>query len=538
MLDSAPVSRDRFNVGSFLPRSAASRPEADAIVAANGRGGWRRITFAELDRRTDSIARGLTEYGIGRGVRTLVMVRAGIDLISITYALFKAGAVPVLIDPGMGRRAFLRCVADTQPEAFVGIPLAHVARLLFPGPFRTVTRRVTVGRRLFWGGASLDDWTSRTDAWAPAPTTDGEAAAVLFTSGSTGPAKGAVYSHGNFRAQVDALSASYGFAPGEVDLAAFPLFSLFDCAFEMTSVIPEIDPSRPGSCDPAQIVRALVDNRCTTAFGSPAVWRRVAPWCRERGVRIPALKRVLMAGAPVPSEELRALTEVLEADAMAFTPYGCTEALPIAKISARTVLDETRARTREGAGTCVGVPDASIDLAVIRIDDGPLVRWDDGLRVPKGAVGELCVRGPVVTRRYQNRPDADRVAKVRDGDHVWHRVGDLGYVDDDGRLWFAGRKAERVETERGTLYTDLVEGRYVGRPGIARCALVGVGPTGTQRPLLIVEGQADAALARAIVDEGIVEDVLFHPRFPTDVRHNAKIHRHALARWAERRLGK
>lgn len=524
-----------MNVAAYLPERAAARPEQAAVVVAAG-SGWRSTSFAELDRRSDALARGLAGYGIGRGVRTLVMVRPGLELILLTYALFKAAAIPVLIDPGMGLRAFLGCVAETRPSALIGIPLAHFARLLFSGPFRSASRVVTVGPRLLWGGATLAGLEQAGGGRGLEDAPDEATAAVLFTSGSTGPAKGAVYSHGNFRAQIRALHQMYGFRPGEVDLAAFPLFSLFDGAFGMTSVIPDLDASRPGSCDPARVVKALVDNHCTTAFGSPAIWRRLGPYCVERSLRLPELRRVLIAGASVPPALIETLRQVLPEDGDVHTPYGATEALPVATISGREVAAETAQLSRAGKGTCVGRPAPGIEVRLIRISDEPIERWSEDLALPPEEVGEICVKGELVTRAYCGRDDATAAAKISDGDAVWHRMGDLGYVDEKGRLWFAGRKAERVRTAAGPAFTDFVEGRAAAHPRVSRCALVGVGTAGRERPVLVVEGREDAELARELQALAPVQAVLFHPRFPLDVRHNAKIHRLTLKRWAEARL--
>jgi len=528
------------NVARYLPEAAARDPHGVAIVAPDRCGGWERVSYGELDTRADAIAHGLVGHGFERGERTLVMVRAGIELITLTYSLFKAGIVPVLIDPGMGRRAFLDCVARTRPTAFIGIPLAFLARLLFPGPFRTVRRQVTVGRRLLWGGPTLDSLAraGRTRGrFQLAPTTAGETAAVLFTSGSTGPAKGAVYSHGNFEAQVRFLAEAYGFVPGEVDLAAFPLFSLFDCAFGMTSVIPELDPSRPGSCDPAKVVAAIQEHGATTAFGSPAIWRRVAPHCLSHDLRLPTLKRVLIAGASGPPALIRDLQAVLGEGGDVATPYGATEALPVSTITGREVVMETAPRSLQGAGTCVGRPAPGIEVAVIRITDEPIAAWAEAEVLPDGEVGELCVRGAVVTRAYDNHPEATRLAKIQDQDGVWHRMGDLAYRDTEGRLWFCGRKSERLRTARGPMFTDRVEGIFLSHPRVSRCALVGAGEPEKERPVLVVEGKEDKALRRELLSLGPIDAVLFHPRFPVDVRHNAKIHRRTLKAWAERQLG-
>lgn len=521
-----------MNVATWLSRAAAARPDADAIIAAQG-AGWRRVGFRELDTWTDALAAGFTRHGIGRGARTLLLVRAGVDLIAVTYALFKAGAVPVLIDPGMGRAGFLRCVKELAPTCFVGIPLGHVARLLNPGTFASVERHVTVGRRWFWGGPTLGSLAADGAAgFTPVDARDDEEAAILFTSGSTGPAKGVVYTHGNFNAQVHALKASYGFAPGEVDCAAFPLFSLFDNALEMTSVIPDLDPSRPGTCDPAKVARALREHHCTTAFGSPAIWRRVAPWAAQNGVSFPGLKRILIAGASVPPSLIEALHGCLP-DGDVGTPYGATESLPVSTLFGKEVLAETAALTRTGAGTCVGYPAPGITVKLLAVTDAPLPRLADATEVPDGEVGEITVCGEVVTRSYARRPDADALAKITDGDRVWHRIGDVGYRDTKGRLWFCGRKSERLQTATGTLYTDRVEGRLAPVAGGRRVALVGPGPIGAQTPVLVVEGPPDERLRVALLAEGVVPRVEFHPTFPVDVRHNAKINRIALKAWLE-----
>lgn len=529
----------RVNVARYLPEAARNTPGATAVLAPAGRGRWERITYRELDTRSDALAHGLLGHGLVPGEPTLLMVRAGIPLITLTYAFFKAGLVPVLIDPGMGRQALLRCVAECEPTAFVGIPLAHLARLAFPKAFRTVRRLVTVGPRLFWGGASLSALEGRGAAAGPFPVRDTagtEPAAILFTSGSTGPAKGVVYTHGMFEGQVRALAAAYDFQPGEVDLAAFPLFSLFDCAFGMTSLIPDLDPSRPGDCDPERVVAAIREHGASSAFGSPAIWRRVAPWCLARGITLPSLKRVLVAGAPVAPDLLDQVRRVIAPDGDVHTPYGATEALPVSTIAGREVALETAALSRTGAGTCVGRPLGTVEVRLIRITDEPLPVWSDALVVPDGEVGEICVKGPVVTRTYHRRPEANAAAKIADGDDAWHRMGDLGYRDGQGRLWFCGRKAERVETKAGPLYTDRVEGMANANPLVTRSALVGVGPRGDEKPVLVLEGPEQPGLASRLRKTLPVTDVLYFTRFPVDVRHNAKIQRHVLKAWAERRL--
>lgn len=522
-----------MNVADLLADSAREAPDRDAIVAPDGRSGWTRITYRELDRAVDAHARALARGGVCRGELILVMVPPGIPLITLFYGLLRLGAVPVMIDPGMGFRAFLKCVETTRATTLVGIPKAQVARILFPHAFATVERKFVIGPSFL---GALGSRLRPIDA-EPAPASiraelaPDDPAAILFTSGSTGPAKGARYSVGNFFAQRDALEALYRFQPGELDLAAFPLFSLFDAAFGMTSVIPDIDPARPAECRPEKIVEAITLHKATSAFGSPAIWSRVAPWCAANGVKLTGLKRVLMAGAPVPLKLVRAMRQALPEDGDVHTPYGATESLPVATISGREV-EATAARVEAGAGTCVGRPASTIDLRIIRIRDEPISSIDREPVLGPGEVGEICVRGGVVTRAYHNREEATAASKVGEGEGTWHRMGDLGYLDTEGHLWFCGRKAEAVFTAQGPVFTDQIECRFSGDARFPRVALVGVGPKGQARPVLVLEGAPDEDLRVDAKRISGLDDVRFHPRFPVDRRHNAKIHRLELAAWA------
>ncbi len=535
---------DGANVALELRRWAERTPDVAAVRSALPGGGWRELDFARLHEESDRLARALAASGIRPGDRTCVFVRAGVDLVTATYALFKLGAVPVLVDPGMGRRRFLACVERVRPRALVGVPAALLARRVFRRAFKSVEVAHAIGR----GGTPDGGGSARPFAAESVP--PAAEAAILFTSGSTGPAKGAIYTHANFRAQIQALRELYGLAPGEVDVACFPLFALFDTALGLTSVFPEIDPSRPAACDPRKVVLAIVENDATLTFGSPAIWRRVLPWLAEKGHRLPKLTRVLVAGAPVPPALAQGFRSVLYGDADVHTPYGATEALPVTTISGREIA-ELRERAETGEGTCVGRAAPGIELCLIRVGDEPIDAWDESLVVPQGEPGEICVRGPVVTAAYAEEPEPTRAAKIACADgSFWHRMGDIGHLDPDGRLWFHGRKAHRIETASGTLMPVPQENIFDTHPAVRRCALVGVGNPGAAQPVLVVETERKVrgkALRRALALEiaahksGIARRVapravLFHRSFPVDVRHNAKIHRGELGRWAARAL--
>ena len=553
---STAADRGTCNVASHLPKMAATVPDQPAVVItksrdSHGRAVYASITFAQLEALSNRYANGLTQIGIGRGMRTLVMVKPGVEFIGLCFALFKIGAVPVMIDPGMGIGRMLDCIRSVDPEAFVGIPLAHAMRTLRPRAFRTVRHFVTVGRRWFWGGATLRGLhDAACDRFEMAHTAPDETAAILFTSGATGPAKGVVYEHGMFDAQVRMIKDRYGIEPGEVDLPGLPLFALFNPAMGMTSVIPDMDPSHPARVDPAKIVEAIQDHRVTNTFGSPAIWSRVGAYCVERDIKLPTLRRILVAGAPVPWHVIDNLHRVLSPDADVHTPYGATESLPVSSISGREVLDGLSDRSRRGEGTCVGRPLPEMDVRIIRITDDSIVEWSDDLLLPNGQPGEIVVRGPVVTRRYYGLERATVLAKIRDGNEIWHRIGDIGYRDEEGRFWFCGRKGHRVVTEHGTMFSVPCEAIVNEHLDVARSALVGVGPAGKQTPVIVVEprrgrfprGKRTAWFRKEVLDvmraselTQSIQRVLFRRSLPVDIRHNAKINREQLAGWAARK---
>ncbi|UFS70035.1 AMP-binding protein [Geomonas sp. RF6] len=539
----------RVNIAAHLPEMARLQPETPAIIFLKEN---RTLSFRELDRLSDRIAHALVGHGIGRGVRTVLMVTPGPDLFALTFALFKAGAVPVLIDPGIGVKHLKTCIAEAQPAAFIGIPKAHAARALFGWGKESLQSFVTVGRRIFWKGETLAELIEGTpDApFELAPTQHDESAAILFTSGSTGCPKGAVYSHGNFAAQVEALRDIYDIKPGEIDLPTFPLFALFAPALGMTAVIPEMDFTRPGSVHPPNIIGAIQKHGVTTMFGSPALINRVGRYGAEHGIKLPTLRRVICAGAPVPAPVLERFRSLLPEEGEIFTPYGATEALPVCSIGSREILGSTRAITEAGGGVCVGKAVPGVRLEVIEISDEPINVWDDSLKVPVGQIGEIVVQGAQVTRNYFNRPDSNLASKIVDleGGGFLHRMGDLGGRDEDGRVWFCGRKSHRVETRAGTLFTIPCEAVFNTHPMVFRTALVGIGPKGEQRPVLCVELEKGVQAERKVLEQELlaiakehihthaIETILFHPAFPVDIRHNAKIFREKLAVWAARRV--
>jgi olefin beta-lactone synthetase len=558
------------NIAASLPRLARERPDQVAMRCPGRRGRYDvELTYAQLDARSDAVAAGLAKHGIVRGTRTVVMVRPTPEFFLLMFALFKLGAVPVLVDPGIDRRALRQCLGEAQAQAFIGIPLAHLARTVL-GWARGARVRITTGARAWLADATLAQVEHAGAGAGPqlADTRPDDVAAILFTSGSTGVPKGVVYRHRHFVAQIAMLREAFGIEAGGVDLPTFPPFALFDPALGLTSIIPDMDPARPARADPRKLAAAIERFGVDQLFGSPALMRVLA----DHGQALPTLRRVTSAGAPVPAEVVARMRALLPDDARFWTPYGATECLPVAVVEGRELV-ELRERTEQGAGTCVGRPVPPNEVRIIRVSDDAIADWSDDLLVGGGLVGEITVAGPSATDAYFNRDAQTRLAKIRERlpplpragegrgegasaaseasrDRIVHRMGDLGYFDREGRLWFCGRKSQRVATADATLCTEQVEPVFDLHPEVRRTALVGVGERGAQVAVLCVElapGTTKADwprieeelrhLGEGHVHTAKVERFLRYPRpFPVDIRHNAKIGREKLAKWAGKQL--
>jgi acyl-CoA synthetase (AMP-forming)/AMP-acid ligase II len=543
------------NIASYLKRVAKIAPYKRAVVYPSGRENSGRVmyshlTFLQLDRESDCLAHGMEKAGITRGTRTILMVKPGLEFFMIIFSLFKIGAVPVVVDPGMGIRRMVGCFKEGRPEAFIGIPPAHVIRTFYPRFFKTVRVWITVGRRWFWRGFTLNQ--IRQVPWKPystAKTGRDDTAAILFTTGSTGPAKGAVYTHGNFDAQLRHIKTHLGLSMDEIDLSTFPLFALFWPPLGITSVIPDMDPTKPARANPKKIIEAVNNQGVTSMFASPALLNRVGEYGKKRHIILPSLKRVISAGAPVSPSIIEKFASMLGEDAEIHTPYGATEAVPIISITSTEILSETRNFSEKGYGICIGRPINDLKIRIIKISDDPIPKWSDDILVEDGEMGEIAVAGNIVTRQYFEKPEADAMAKIEDEDFFWHRMGDVGWRDSKGRVWFCGRKSHRVLTKENTLFTIPCEAIFNNHPQVFRSALVGIGPRNQQKPVMCIELKKsrhrlnkktikNELLELAVQNEFTkdVKTILFRKYFPVDIRHNSKIFREKLAIWAEKKL--
>jgi len=532
-----------MNIAAALRDVAARQGGACAVIHGSD-----RITFGDMEARAAAMAVFLRRRGIGRGTRVMLMVKPSADFISLTFSLFSLGAVVILIDPGMGYRNLLRCIGAVRPEVLIGVPKALLFKKCFSGHFVSVRRTVCVGRAAGLLGPELPRRHRPGRRLDVTPTRPDDLAAIIFTTGSTGPPKGVRYEHRVFMAQLARIRDYYRIGPGETDQPGFPLFGLFSIALGARVVIPDMDPTRPAKVNPGRFIRTINRHRVTYSFGSPAIWNVVSRYCLDRGIVLGSLQKVLMAGAPVSGELIERVGRILPSGAEIHTPYGATEALPIVSMAGSEILADTWRRSREGGGICVGRALPGTEIRIIAPVDGTVGHIGEATVLPPGVIGEIIVKGEVVTAAYDHNEDETSRAKIGDDNGFWHRMGDMGYLDDCGRLWFCGRKAHRVLAKGGPMYSVCCEAVFNRHPQVRRSALVGVGRPGRQRPVLVVElrrrGRAPknlfAQLRAIAVQYGHTKDItdfLVHPAFPVDIRHNAKIFREKLAVWAAERLG-
>jgi len=508
------------------------RADDDAVAFVDGATGA-RITFRELHRRVMGVAAGLADLGLRPGDRVAMLTPPGIDLVTAVYAVWRAGGVTVVADRGLGLRGLGNAVRGARVDWVIGPRQALAAAAALR--WASGARRIAVGAAASMGAvATLDELSRSTAALPHAPEPDDEAA-VLYTSGATGPAKGVRYRHHQLAAQRDALAATYAITRADTLVAAFAPFALYGPALGIASTIPDVDVTKPGTLTAEALGAACASVGATIVFASPAALANVVRTATGRDARLDRVRLALSAGAPVPVATLRAMAGLVPS-AEWHTPYGMTECLPVADIS----LTQIEA-AGEGRGVCVGhpVPGASVTVAALGFDASTPVE-----PVSPGTTGELLVRTPWLSDGYDRRWATEHHARPVDADGArWHRTGDVGHLDADGNLWVEGRSVHVIDADTGPITPVPLEVAVERLDGIDRCAAVGVGPRGCQVLVIVVERPTqrdrDDGLADPVV-AGRVRSAVGHPvaavlqvsSLPVDIRHNTKIDRTLVATWA------
>jgi acyl-CoA synthetase (AMP-forming)/AMP-acid ligase II len=523
-----------MNVAQILRAHTTTRPDAAAIIDVR-RGRQRILSFTGLELASARAAALLRQTGLRSGEAVLVFQPMSAELYSALLAIFRLGLVAMFLDPAQGREHIEQCCTLHQPQAFIGSPKAHLLRLMSPA-LRRIPHKFVIGR---WVPGAVP-W-SRADTLEPYAdiySCNAETPALLtFTSGSTGRAKAALRTHGFLLAQHRVLAQSLALTAGHIDLTTMPIVALANLASGVTCLIPDVDLRYPGVIEPAPVVEQLAAHRVTSTVASPALLERLARYCLDRNIALDGLTKIFSGGAPVMPRLLDRLQQVApQAEVVAV--YGSTEAEPMAKIARREISPQDRQAMLAGRGLLAGKPVETIRLRIVPdrwgTAIGPYTEAEfSTLYCPPEVVGEIVVSGDHVLSGYLHG-QGNEETKFRADGVIWHRTGDAGYLDGEGRLWLMGRCTARIEDQHGRLYPFAAECALSDQANVRRSAVV----SHRGRRLLAVEFEqapdaGELAGIKASLAWAHLAEVRVLKRIPVDKRHNAKIDYPAL----RRRLG-
>jgi acyl-CoA synthetase (AMP-forming)/AMP-acid ligase II/pimeloyl-ACP methyl ester carboxylesterase len=533
--------------GGFLDQVAA-RPLVDAAIVPIFWGSqvrYAHVSYRDLGNLVHKYQRGLTELGVVPGDRVLMLVPAGVEFLALSYAVMGRGAVPIFIDPGIGRENLLRCIADAEPTVMIGSPKAQLLRLIGKAALRTVRINILAADPVIGSGPNLG-YLKKFSSVPMAPVPAGEVGFIAFTSGATGVPKGVIFSDQMLAEHRRIFAGPLGLEAGAKDLPLLPIFSLFNVSIGVTSVFFPINASKPLTLEPDRVTKVIADLGVRYSFGSPTLWKKIAEYCFRTRSDLPTIEKIFMAGAPVPADTLARVQGIIP-QGMAYTPYGATEALPVTIVSSTEIMSAAAATRARGGeeGTYVGAPVPGVEIKIVKTSSGAIESLDETEELPPLEIGEVIVRGRNVSPAYLNRPKETTLAKIGVGEGFWHRMGDMGYLDARGHLYFCGRKAHVVGALERTYYSIPTEIVFNRSPKVRRSALVDLGQG---RAGVVIEPEPhhwpETDEARATFSDEIkalgaanpltkeITEFFFHRSFPVDARHNAKIYRDRLGVWA------
>ncbi|MGO3147743.1 MAG: alpha/beta fold hydrolase, partial [Leucobacter sp.] len=511
------------------------------------------VTWKQLTRVSDGIARGLQQLGLKLGDRVSLLVTPGNDLTAVLYGVLKAGGVAVVADSGLGVAGMTRAIKASDPQWIIGLkPGLTLARAAgWPGR-RISIKRLSAPERVALGVETSVTALARTASSEPIRYPGhNDDAVILFTSGSTGPAKGVRYTHARLGALARTLREQFEVRADTGWAAGFAPFALLGPGLGISSVTPDMSVTKPRTLTAAALADAILAGTCTMVFASPAAYTNVQATAvdlsSEQRAAFARIELVLSAGAPVPLSLLDELSELFP-NAEIRSPYGMTEGLMLTDIN-RDGVAAAEAQSRDH-GVCVGKPVPRVRIALAPLDDTG--RSSDELLTDAAAVdvlGEFVVSAPHLKAGYDRLWDTDASSKRDSLDsQIWHRTGDIGHIDPEGRVWIEGRVQHVLTTPTGPLGPGGLEAVVNHVPGVYRSAVVGVGPQGIQSVVVVIEPEVRAGMKpglapmqladaiRAAIAEHYPHDipaVLVSGIFPTDIRHNSKIDRTRLAVWAD-----
>lgn len=520
--------KNQMNIGKIIKTQATRNPDAIALINTV-HGVDQQCSFSELDKKSAKAAALLHQQGFKPGDAILVFLPVSIDLYVTLIAIFRLGLVAMFIDPSAGRVHITHCCNLHAPQGFIGTTKSHLLRLLSPA-LRRIPHKFFIG---VYVPAAIN-WRSTNTTIANNDIihrNTNDPALITFTSGSTGSPKGAVRSHGFLIAQHQALQTNLALKAEQIDLSTLPIFVLANLASGVTSLIPDTDLRRPANIDAKKVFQQIKRFNPDRTAASPAFYECLIKYCQQHEYTLSSFKQIYTGGAPVFPKllaELKRLTPEGEVIAV----YGSTEAEPIAHITYSEISTEDIQAMMSGKGLLTGAPVSCISLQIIKMQWGNvLMPYDENdfknEALPENKVGEIVVSGEHVLQGYL-KGIGDEETKFTVGTQRWHRTGDAGYLDSQGRLWLMGRCAALINDEKGYLYPFAVESAALHFPGVYRAALIQHRDT---RLLLVQEEHKGDCVIKSLFDVlawAELDEIRVIGSIPMDKRHNAKIDYPAL----------
>lgn len=550
--------QDIFDLGSEVRATAAAHPDRCAVIEPFKKGdAWelKRYSYAQLSHDADTIAAALRARGYTPGLRTVFMAPPSYQACAVGVALSQIGITFLWIDPSVGYRNVAERLSRIQPEAFVGIPLSHLGRFVFGWGDRFLKKTIVLQGR-FPGAVRFDQLVQHPEKSTEAPNVHpDDPCHVLYTTGSTGPAKPAMYTHRQFSQVYRTAAYSWRFDADKkvpVDMAAFAAFLFIGLVGKGTVVVPPVNfirdtPATTPAKDVCDVIQAA---EVQSLFASPAFLERVAAHAHSTGQQLTSLTRVIGGGAPMFAPLVRSLKSVLADDGEVWSNYGATEALPSTEMGCVETLEETAARTDAGEGICVGRPFPEIEIRAVGPIGASSSKLEDYAPVDEGVTGELIVRGPNISTAYFKDQESTDKNKLYGADgEIWHRLGDVGHLDEKGRIWVAGRVSQCVYIDGEALLPISIEAIFDKHPLVRRSGLAEVVDASGQKQAVVgietfeklsaADQQSLEQELRALCanEERLarVSDIVLLPTLPVDPRHNAKIERGKLSQILQQR---